>query len=159
MRRRPSARLLLLDEQGHVLLFRFAFKTGACAGKDYWATPGGAVEEGESFAEAARRELFEETGIEAETVGECVAEREFVLQLTTGEEVVAEERFFVVRTRRRALSNEHWSDLEKEVMKEHRWWSEQELQVTQDIFYPENLPAWLGDKTRFLDKPPAPAIQ
>ncbi len=41
MRKRPSARLLVLDPQERVLLFRFRFDTGPLAGTAYWATPGG----------------------------------------------------------------------------------------------------------------------
>jgi ADP-ribose pyrophosphatase YjhB (NUDIX family) len=44
--------------------------------------PSGALEAGESFADAARRELFEQTGIRMDAVGEEVAvKEEFVLQL------------------------------------------------------------------------------
>ena len=63
MRRRRSARLLIIEPAGRVLLVRFVFKKGALAGEDYWATPGGGVEEGETFEQAAIRELREETGI------------------------------------------------------------------------------------------------
>lgn len=94
MRRRPSSRLLVIDPDSRVLLFRFVHDYGPLAGQTYWATPGGGVEEGESFADAARRELFEETGIRVDDVGQHVAEREFVLQLLDGEYVTAEERFF-----------------------------------------------------------------
>ena len=69
MRRRPSARLLLFDEAGWVLLFRYALHLGKLDGPSYWSTPGGAVEPGESFEAAARRELWEETGIRVEEVG------------------------------------------------------------------------------------------
>ena len=59
---RPTSRWLILDGQGRVLLFRFVYSDGPIAGATFWATPGGAVDTGESYEDAARRELFEETG-------------------------------------------------------------------------------------------------
>jgi 8-oxo-dGTP pyrophosphatase MutT (NUDIX family) len=140
MRRRPSSRLLVLDGAGRVLLFRFVFTAGALAGRAYWATPGGAVESGETFAEAALRELFEETGIVAHDVGEPVAEKEFVLQLTSGERVVAVERFFVIRMVAPVqLSRDRWTPAERDYMVEHRWWSVSDLRTATEVVFPENL--------------------
>jgi 8-oxo-dGTP diphosphatase len=139
MRRRPSSRLLVIDQNNRVLLFRFVFKRGPLAGQNYWATPGGALEAGESFADAARRELFEETGILRDAVGQEVAAREFVLQLDNGEYVMAEERFFLVRVADQSLSRDHWTPVEIEVMTEHRWWSVEELTSTSEAVFPETL--------------------
>jgi 8-oxo-dGTP diphosphatase len=139
MRRRPSSRLLVIDRNNRVLLFRFVFKRGPLAGQNYWATPGGALEAGESFADAARRELFEETSILRDVVGQEVAEREFILQLHDGEYVTAEERFFLIRVADQSLSRNHWTPMEIEVMTDHRWWSVEELRSTSEAVFPETL--------------------
>jgi 8-oxo-dGTP pyrophosphatase MutT (NUDIX family) len=122
-----------------VLLFRFVFKRGPLAGQDYWATPGGALEAGESFADAARRELFEETGIRRDEVGQEVAKREFILQLESGEKVMAEEHFFLLPVADQSLSRAHWTSVEIDVMTEHRWWSVDELKGTSEAVFPETL--------------------
>jgi 8-oxo-dGTP diphosphatase len=139
MRRRPSSRLLVIDQSDRVLLFRFVFKNGALAGRDYWVTPGGTLEANETFEEAARRELFEETGIVVDTVGEAVAEQEFVMQMPSGGRVIAEERFFLIRATGHELSRDQWTSLEKEVMTESRWWLVTELALATTQIFPENL--------------------
>jgi 8-oxo-dGTP pyrophosphatase MutT (NUDIX family) len=130
---------LIIEPAGRVLLFRFVFKKGALAGQDYWATPGGGVEEGETFEQAAIRELREETGIRVESVGPQVAQREFVLQLSDGEQVVADERFFRVEAKEATLSRDEWTADEVEVMVAHRWWSRAELSQTSETVWPKNL--------------------
>ena len=105
MRKRPSARLLILDPTNHLLLFRFEHKTGPLAGQVFWATPGGGLEGDESLSEAAIRELHEETGIVAREVGEPVARREFTMTMPDGERVLADERYFVIRVQSQQVSN------------------------------------------------------
>jgi 8-oxo-dGTP pyrophosphatase MutT (NUDIX family) len=148
MRRRLSARLLILDAAGRLLLFRFAYKRGPLAGQDFWGTPGGEVEQGETLEQAALRELVEETGIKRSSAGPELARREVALQLPDGEHVVADERFFVVRLDDDVLSWAGWTPLEREVMVEHRWWSRQELVETPATVWPENLPEMLDRASR-----------
>lgn len=143
MRRRPSARLLVMDTDGRVLLFRFIHTKGALSGQDYWSTPGGAVEKGETFAQAGIRELWEETGIRVTNIGSEVARREFMLQLADGQQVIADERYFLVQAEEKPLSRDGWTDLEVEVMAEHKWWSQAELARTAATVWPENLVAML----------------
>jgi 8-oxo-dGTP pyrophosphatase MutT (NUDIX family) len=135
--------LLVIDPTGRVLLFRFVHQKGALAGQDYWATPGGGVEGGETFEQAAIRELEEETGIQVENVGPEVGRNEFVLQLPDGERVIADERFFLIKSKEKSPSRDGWTTQEAEVMADHKWWSQDELAQTSATVWPENLLAML----------------
>lgn len=139
MRERPSARLLVISPAQNLLLFRFVHKNGALAGQDYWATPGGGVEDGETFQLAAVRELREETGIEIHTVGDPVARRDFALQLPSGETVRSIEQYYIVRADSERLSRAQWTAQEVEVMADHHWWSAKELRSTEATVWPQDL--------------------
>ncbi|MBC7376967.1 MAG: NUDIX domain-containing protein [Burkholderiaceae bacterium] len=143
MRRRPSSRLLVLDPANELLLFRFIHKSGPLAGQDFWATPGGGLESGESFTAAAIRELRKETGIVIAQIGKPIARREFTMTLPGGEQVIADEQFFTVRADGRDISRDGLTALEIEVMADHRWWSEPDLAATLDTVWPGDLPQML----------------
>ena len=145
MRERPSSRLLILDAEKRLLLFRFEHKWGPLTGQYFWATPGGSVEPGESFEEAACREIFEETGLRIDDPGPQVARREASFQLPTGEMATADERFFLIRIHHLEVSTEHRSEIEHEVMSAHRWWSHADLKSTTHQIWPENLTEMLID--------------
>lgn len=69
---RRASRLILLDGQRRVLLFRHARTNGA----DFWAPPGGGLESGETFEQAACREACEELGITCFTPEACLGARD-----------------------------------------------------------------------------------
>ena len=70
-----------------------------------------------------------------------------MLQLPDGECVMADERFFLVRSGDASLSRDGWTAQEMEVMADHRWWSPDELAQTSATVGPENLLAMLRAAT------------
>lgn len=139
LRERKSSRLLIVSPSMRVLLFRFQHTKGALAGSNYWATPGGGVEDGETYEAAAIRELREETGIRVNSVAEHIANRRFPMLLPSGESVLAVERYYVVYAESQVLSRSEWTLQETQVMTEHRWWSAHELNSTTEIIKPDDL--------------------
>ncbi|HKI93356.1 MAG TPA: NUDIX domain-containing protein [Gaiellaceae bacterium] len=63
MSRRPEEAFVLVRRGGEFLVLHRAPRGGA-----YWHSVAGALEEGEDYADAAARELHEETGLVAEPV-------------------------------------------------------------------------------------------
>lgn len=139
MRTRPSSRLIVISPENHVLLFNFYHKHDSLNGKAYWATPGGGLEPNESYEQAALRELFEETGLTRRTAGPQVASRTFPMMLPSGENVLAEERFFIINADKSDIDRSGWSNNEKEVICNHHWWSLEELRQTNEIIFPLDL--------------------
>lgn len=136
---RPAARILLLDADDRVLLFRF----DAGDRPPFWATPGGAVDPGESYEAAARRELVEETGIHADP-GQEVLRR--VVEFVTLEDVavIADERYFLVRTEAIDIDTAAHTELERRVMQAHRWFARDELAAWPETIFPEDLAEMLA---------------
>jgi 8-oxo-dGTP diphosphatase len=135
---RPAARILLTDAAGRVLLFRFT----ADDRPPFWCTPGGAVDPGESYEQAAARELIEETGL-ALNPGPQVAQRTADFLTLEGVEVTADERYFRVTTDMIDIDTTGHTALERRVMREWRWFERTDLAAHPETIYPHDLLALL----------------
>lgn len=125
-------------------MFRYTHRTGPLTGDDYWATPSGSVEPGESYQQAALRELREETGLIRASIDDAVADREQIVRMPDGEYVVC-EKYFVVRANEIALNDTSWTAIENDVIADMRWWSEAQLLSATDTVWPENLQQLLAE--------------
>lgn len=119
-----------------------------------WITPGGGLEPGESYEEAASRELFEETGLRAQP-GPWVWRRRHVWHLD-GIHYESIERYFLVRAPRFDLRIQKPEEVEWRFIRAHRWWSVPEITAAADqVFAPRRLAALVAPLARG-ELPPGP---
>lgn len=137
---RPAARILLVDGQGRVLLFRFTPYDGR---PPFWCTPGGKVDDGETYEQAARRELLEEVGLDRDC-GHQVAQRTVDFLTIEGVEVTADERWFRVDVDAVEVTSAGHTELERRVMQSWRWFAPAELARLDERVYPEDLATLLA---------------
>lgn len=141
---RRAGRVLLVDSRDRVLLFRGGDPIAPERGT-WWFTPGGGLDEGESYADAAARELCEETGLSVTPadLGRRVHTRRAEFHWNGGH-YRQEEEYFLLRVASHEVDCTGLSPLEVASFVEHRWWMRFELAATSDILHPGELPRVLA---------------
>lgn len=132
---RRAARILLMDEQDRLLLIRFAPSDR----RPFWCGVGGECDPGEDFAAAAVRELHEETGLALDSCGPELARLADDFITLAGEPVTSDERFFRVTTRCFTPDTSRHTAEERELIKEFRWFTREELAHWHEPVFPANI--------------------
>ena len=124
-----GVRVIIFDDKKRILLVKQSHE-----GRDIWMVPGGGIEDGESAAQAAVREVREETGLDIE-----------VLRMIWHVEEVSERgqrfvNFFTARITGGTLElgADPEFDEDHQVLREVRFMTRDEVQNIENI-YPEYL--------------------
>jgi 8-oxo-dGTP pyrophosphatase MutT (NUDIX family) len=134
--RRRVSRVVLLDPADRILLLHGFDPVDPSA--TWWFTPGGGVEGGESLAEAALREVAEETGITDVRLGPVLWERTCFFMFD-GHQWEQDEWYHLGRTDTVGVDTSGQTDLERRSVTSLRWWTCAELLRTRETVYPVRL--------------------
>ncbi|MEU5154583.1 NUDIX domain-containing protein [Glycomyces sp. NPDC021274] len=137
--RRRCARVLLVDEDDRVLLFYSRDYMGP--GVEYYVTPGGGLEPGETLAEGAAREVFEETGLRIDpgVLGPVVAETEGDWSDSPELVIHSRDSYFFLRVPHFAPVRDGLEDVERAEFTAARWLAPAELAAADPLVFPARL--------------------
>jgi 8-oxo-dGTP pyrophosphatase MutT (NUDIX family) len=132
---RPTVRVLCINRASRLLLLRWRDPT---SGAFVWEPPGGGIESGESPLEAARRELWEETGLPGAAVSADSVEvyRDCVWD---GERYQGYETFFLARVDLKEVTPGRLVGHETSTLQGHRWLSWADVQALPETVEPPTL--------------------
>lgn len=160
---RPTARVVLLDDADRLLMLRI-HDPSATRGPnpitaDFWLLIGGGVQPGETYEQAAYREVVEETGIRDATIGRCVWTQEKLVSNPYGQLQLVRGRFFVGRVASGApVSFAGHEPLEASTITGYRWFTHQEIltRETGETFLPPGVGTLLTDVLNDTVRTPVP---
>jgi 8-oxo-dGTP pyrophosphatase MutT (NUDIX family) len=135
--RRRAARVVLLNHRSEILLLR-AHDPADATKASWWEIPGGGIDPGESSQDGARRELREETGIDA-MVGPAIWRQHNVFDFG-GIHFDQHEVIHVAWCQGSPeFAPTHLEWLEAQAFEGHRWWPLEELLASDESVLPPRL--------------------
>lgn len=143
---RTAGRALLMTPEGRTLLVLGHDPSDTQRGQFYW-TPGGGLDPGESLEDATRRELREEIGHVAGELGSVVLERVSEFDFG-GRRLRQTESFFVLDIDKPfTAAPEALSTLEDDAILDFHWLTSAEMRSTDLAVYPLCLPDLIDEIT------------
>ncbi|GHI19734.1 DNA mismatch repair protein MutT [Streptomyces hydrogenans] len=152
---RQVARVILLDPENRVLLMHGHEPDDPT--DTWWFTPGGGLEGDETRAQAALRELAEETGLTDVELGPVLWRRHCSFPFA-GRRWDQDEWYYLARTRHTGPvpGPQALTPLETRSLSGLRWWTSAELSAAHETVYPIRLAELL--RTLLDEGPPSTPV-
>jgi 8-oxo-dGTP pyrophosphatase MutT (NUDIX family) len=151
---RRAARVVVLDDADRMLLLRGG--DPARPGAAIWHAPGGGIDPGETAAEAARRELFEEVGLRLDDLGPVVWHRTLRFSFD-GVLYDQDEVYFYVRVADQQVDTSGQEPSERRYLSGHAWWGVDQIRACTELVAPPDLADRLAEL--LADGPPTAPVR